>query len=126
MSDSKRSSDTFSQRNWEPFTPLLSRLLQEQLPRVPASEVPFLPDFDASGTSDFRVFEDSTPHESGSDLYAAACTVGAALAEADAPLSAPLPLFALPLPLSPPEPESEEQPVAISITGTAAAQTRTR
>jgi hypothetical protein len=55
-------------------------------------------------------------------LYAAACTVGAALTEGDAEaaLSAPLALSEPPLSLP------EEQPAAISITGTAAAQTRTR
>jgi hypothetical protein len=111
-----------SQRNCEPFTPLLSRLLQEQEPRVPASSaVPALPDF-ASGTRSSSVFFDSTLHGWGSDSYTAACTVGEGLADADADADED---FALsPAPSS--EPESEEQPAATSITGTTAAPTRTR
>ncbi|CAM5530634.1 hypothetical protein SGRIM128S_05837 [Streptomyces griseomycini] len=118
-SDSKRSSDTFSQRNCEPFTPLLSRLLQEQLARVDtSSDLPSLPD-SAFGTRSSRVFFDSTLHDSGSVLYAAARTVGDGLADADAEA-----LDALSPPSS--EPESEEQPAATSITGTTPARTRTR
>lgn len=85
-------------------------------------DVPSLPDLALFGTRSVNVFFDSTAHGSGSFLYAAACTVGAAVASAD--VVAPGPVVSLAAPSS--EPESEEQPAAISITGTAAAQTRRR
>ncbi|BFO14227.1 hypothetical protein SHKM778_06150 [Streptomyces sp. KM77-8] len=83
----------------------MSRLFQEQLPRVEtSSEDPSLPFF-ASGTRSSRIFSDSTAHGSGSVLYAAASTVGDGLAdfEAEAAVSLPSPE---------PESESEEQPAA--------------
>lgn len=102
-SDSKRSIDTFSQRNCEPFTPLLSRLFQEQLPRVEiSSDLPSLPDL-LSGTRSFSVFFDSALQDSGSLPYAAASTVGDGLADAEAAAFAALSVLS-------PEPESEEQP----------------
>lgn len=110
-----------SQRNCEPFTPLLSRLLREQEPRVDASsDEPSLPDL-ALGASSSSVFFDSALHACGSALYAAACTVGDGLADSDADAEA----FVSPAALSS-EPESEEQPAAISTVGTTAAQTRAR
>jgi hypothetical protein len=73
VSESKRSRETFSQRNCEPFTPLSSRLLQEQLPRDAASsELPSLPDVLAFGTRSPSVFFASTVHGFGSFEYAAA------------------------------------------------------
>lgn len=122
-SDSNRSSDTFSQRNCEPFTPLLSRLSQEQLPRVSmSSDLPSLPDLVPSGTRSFSVFDENTLHGSGSFAYVASFTTAAAsVAEDDAEEAESF--FAS----SPePSPESEEQPEATSITGTAAAPTRMR
>ena len=122
-SDSKRSRDTFSQRNCEPSTPLLSRLFQEQLPRVAASpDLPSLLDLVPFGTISFNVFDENTLQGSGSFAYAASFTTEpASVAEDDA--EAPESFFAS----SPePSPESEEQPEATSIIGTAAAPTRMR